>query len=213
MAVTGHQPVASGGETRRQRWPLLRALAGFVVLGAFVGVLVFLDARDDSPRETAGSDAAVGKPALVLGPLSSAEPRVGEPAPDFALRDPEGRVHRLSDYRGQVVWLNFWATWCTPCQQEMPDIQSFYDRHKNDGLVVLAINLQETGKRASDFVEARNLTFPVLLDRDGKVFENYKLPGLPDSVFIDRDGIVRVIHWGFLTTGQMASRLQEVGLP
>jgi thiol-disulfide isomerase/thioredoxin len=122
-------------------------------------------------------------------------------------------VVRLSDLRGKVVWVNFWATWCVPCKQELPDIQAVYDEKKAQGLEVLEVNTQESPDLALPYFEERSLTVPLLLDTRGGVYEQYKLTGLPDSFFIDRDGKVAALYFGQLSPQKMRERLATAGLP
>jgi peroxiredoxin len=113
----------------------------------------------------------------------------GRPAPEFALTDLLGETHRLSDYRGQAVFLNFWATWCPPCRDEMPSLERVYRALKGRGLVVVAVSL-DTGPRSAveSFVKKLALTFPILLDPRGASVRAYRFPGLPASFLIDRKG-------------------------
>ena len=129
-----------------------------------------------------------------------------EVAPDFSLQTLDGRTVELSDYQGQVVLLNTWATWCPPCRAEMPDLEAYYREHQADGFVVLAVNSQESADTVAAFLEDHDFTFPVLLDTEGVVMNRYRIRGLPTSVFIDRDGNVHGV-W----TGQLSpARLREL---
>lgn len=113
------------------------------------------------------------------------------PAPDFALPDLQGRVHRLSDYRGKVVFLNLWATWCPPCRMEMPSIERLYRRFAPEGLVVLAVSVDESGAKAvAPFVRELGITFPVLLDPEGRLGSRLGITGYPETFVIDRGGNV-----------------------
>jgi cytochrome c biogenesis protein CcmG/thiol:disulfide interchange protein DsbE len=123
-------------------------------------------------------------------------PQVGFAAPDFSLQTPDGETVALSDLRGQVVLINFWATWCGPCRAEMPAIQHVYDEYANQGFTVLAINIQEGEGQVAPFVDQFELTFPVLLDRDGSVFTRYQGRALPTTLFIDRTGVVHEVTLG-----------------
>lgn len=112
-------------------------------------------------------------------------------APDFSLPALDGTQTSLGDYRGQVVLLNFWATWCAPCRKEMPSIQRLWERYKSKDFVVLAVS-EDDGEtqQVSDFIRKVKVYFPVLLDHDFKIADSYVLPGLPTSYLIGRDGTI-----------------------
>jgi peroxiredoxin len=119
---------------------------------------------------------------------------VGKVAPDFDLPTlEEGKKVKLSDYRGKVVFLNFWATWCKPCKEEMPSMEVLYTHFQKDGLVVLAVSIDRvtTKKEIPPFVSAMSLTFPVLIDSWGQTDKRYKLMGVPETYIIDQEGILR----------------------
>ncbi len=126
---------------------------------------------------------------------------LGLPAADFTLKTLAGGTARLSDYQGRPLFLNFWASWCTPCRGEMSDIIAAYNAHKGQELQVLAINLtdQERMKDVRKFAAEFQMPFPVLLDEKGKVRKRYALHGVPTSVFIDAQGIVRLVNPGPIT--------------
>ena len=119
---------------------------------------------------------------------------VGKEAPDFALPSLEGdKTVHLSDFRGKVVFLNFWATWCKPCKEEMPSMEVLYKNFEKDGLVVLAVSIDRvtTKKDIPPFVKGLGLTFPILVDSWGQTDKRYKLMGVPETYVIDRQGILR----------------------
>ncbi|GKS57085.1 hypothetical protein YTPLAS18_06120 [Nitrospira sp.] len=139
--------------------------------------------------------------------MGSRVPAVGMPAADFTLIDLDGNTRTLADYKGKVVLLNFWATWCKPCTTEMPAMQSAYDRLKDKGLVVVAVNELEDEARVREHIVEYGHTFPVLLDRDNDVANLYGVFGLPVSVFIDGNGKVQEYVKGSLLTEQ---KIQDV---
>jgi peroxiredoxin len=139
---------------------------------------------------------------LVWG-MGSRVPAVGTAADDFRLVDLEGKSQSLSQYRGNVVLVNFWATWCKPCTTEMPAMQNTYDRLREKGFVVLAINELEDEAKVREHIKQHGHTFPVLIDRDNKVANQFGVFGLPVSVFIDEKGVVREYIKGGLLTEQV----------
>jgi len=114
---------------------------------------------------------------------------VGEKAPSFKLRNLHGNLEDLDDYKGKVVVLNFWATWCTPCLEEMPTFEKLYRRFHSQGLTVLAVNLDKgNSKKVKKFADANNFTFPVLLDSDGIAEKRYPSFTIPFTYVIDKKG-------------------------
>ena len=138
---------------------------------------------------------------LVWG-MGSRVPAVGVQAEDFLLTDLEGKSQSLSQYRGKIVLLNFWATWCKPCTTEMPAMQMTYDKLRNKGFVVLAINELEDDVKVREHIKQYAHTFPVLMDRDNKVANQFGVFGLPVSVLIDQEGRVQEYIKGGLLTEQ-----------
>jgi peroxiredoxin len=123
-------------------------------------------------------------------------PQTGFAAPDFTLESIDGQTVRLSDLRGQAVLINFWATWCPPCRAEMPAIQQAYDRYRDQGFTVLAVNLQESDAQVRAFADQFSLTFPILMDRSGSVSAQYRVRALPSTFFVDRAGVIRNVTVG-----------------
>ena len=174
----------------------VRGALGFLVLAAILGGLFALD-------RTGGSE---------LGPLDDRSPSLGELAPQFELRNVDGQGVRLSDFRGKVVWINFWATWCGPCRRELPDIARLAAEFGGDDLVVLAVNQEQSATVARDFWEELGLDLPILLDSGREVSDQYRLRGLPDNFFIDREGVLQSFQLGFLVEEQMRESLAAAGL-
>ncbi len=118
---------------------------------------------------------------------------VGKEAPDFSLPNLDEQTVRLSDYRGKVVFLNFWATWCKPCREEMPSMEVLYKNFDRNGLVVLDVSIDRvtTKKDIPPFIKSMNLTFPVLVDSWGQTDKRYKLMGVPETYIIDQHGVLR----------------------
>ena len=152
-------------------------------------------------------------PAAFQESSQSSALREGFPAPDFTLDLLGGGQVTLSELRGKAVLVNFWATWCLPCREEMPAIEAFYRSHKDLGLVVIGVNLtdQDSIPDVAGFVQELGVTFPIALDRDGVVSRRYQLLGLPTSFFIDRQGVIRsVVVGGPMSEALIQSRVNDL---
>jgi len=136
----------------------------------------------------------------------------GNPAPNFSLNTTSGQIASLADYRGQIVLVNFWATWCPSCISEMPDYEAVYQAELSGGdFVVLGINLQENPERVAEFAAGLGLTFPILLDRDGDVtIKNYQMVGMPGSIIVDRQGVIFYRHIGPMSGQVLLEKLNEL---
>ncbi len=119
------------------------------------------------------------------------------PAPDFTLKSAEGKNLRLKEQRGQVVLVNFWASWCGPCRQEMPHLNRLYDKYKASGFTMLGVNIDDDARTGTATAAKWGVKFPVLLDADKTVSKLYDLGSMPATVLIDRDGKVRYLHRGY----------------
>jgi peroxiredoxin len=121
----------------------------------------------------------------------------GQVAPDFALKSSSGENLRLSEYRGNVVMINFWATWCGPCRQEMPLLDELYKRYERVGFSLLGVNIDDDSRRAMQMIEELGVSFPVLFDARKEVSELYEVEAMPVTVLVDREGNVRYVHHGY----------------
>ena len=127
----------------------------------------------------------------------AALPKVGATAPDFAARSNSGRNVRLSELRGQVVLVNFWATWCSPCRQELPLLNKIYTQYRSAGFMLLAVNVDDNRKDAEAMLKRLDLRFPTLFDGNKNVAKLYGVDTMPATLVIDRDGRVRFVHRGY----------------
>lgn len=130
----------------------------------------------------------------------------GDLAPDFTLPSLQGDSKKLSDLRGKKVIINFWATWCGPCKAEMPEMQTYYEKHKGKDFTILGINMTDTEKSKSDikpFAKEYGVTFPVVLDTKGKVMGTYRVTGFPTSYFIDKQGVIQYKLVGAMNKGMI----------
>jgi cytochrome c biogenesis protein CcmG/thiol:disulfide interchange protein DsbE len=186
-----------GAYTRRPAWrSAVRSIVPAVALLALiVGGLWYWQNRSES-----SSDSPYGPvplPEARNATDRSPAPEEGRAGPDFVLERLGGGQLRLSDLQGSPVLLNFWASWCPPCKNEMPDIVDQYERYKGQGLVVVAVNLQEADSKVSDFAAEYGMDFPIVIDRAGAVAGAWRIggafEGLPSSYFIDASGVVRAV--------------------
>lgn len=164
---------------QRNRQILALLALGLVLVGAGLGAFFWL--RSSAAPQSA--DSVIPVP-------------VSYPAPELALTSLDGQPVDLRDYRGQVVLVNLWATWCPPCKQEMPDLQRFYENHHEEGFVIIAINDGEPADLVHPFVAEYGLTFPIWLDEAGVSERILKTINLPSSYVIDRQGTVRLAWKG-----------------
>ena len=132
-------------------------------------------------------------------------------APDFSLKDLSGKPVKLSELKGKKVYINFWATWCGYCDQEMPDIEKINNEFKDKNLVILAIDVAESDYVVKSYVKKKGLNFTVLLDKDGEISTNlYKVSGYPTSVFINSDGTISNTIEGMMTYEGMKSEIDKL---
>jgi len=143
------------------------------------------------------------KPILVVaamlfaaGQIQAASTAAG-PAPDFTLKSNSGKNIKLSELRGQVVMINFWASWCGPCRQEMPLLDQLYQRYQPMGFTLLGVNVEEDSGAADKILKEIPVSFPVLYDNKSKVSESYQVQAMPSTFLIDRDGKLRYLHKGY----------------
>ena len=182
-------------------------LAGGLLVGLLAGLLLFTGLPAQLPWVLAPT-ATPGGPIATPAPA----PVTGAPAPDFTLTDLAGQPVQLSSLKGQVVLINFWATWCIPCRAEMPAIQQAYNARKDQGFTVLAVNLNEPVPDVQSYVTSLNVNFPVLLDAGDSISNLYRVRGYPTSFFIDRGGTVAIENVGMMTATQLADNLAKLGL-
>ena len=175
----------------------------FKIVGALLlaGVFIFLVGTQ-----------FLGRPAAINVTVQAGHATVGKPAPDFTTQTLDGRRVQLTQYRGKPVLLNFWATWCAPCQDEMPLIQRASDIYKAQGLVVLAVNYQQTNTSSMKaFLRKVDARFPAVFDPAAQIAGAYGVNvGLPVSVFIDRSGAVSFIQLGQMSDAVLQQHLHAI---
>jgi peroxiredoxin len=141
----------------------------------------------------------------------SAEAQVGQPAPNFQLKNLDGESVSLKDLKGNPVLLNFWATWCKPCVHEMPYLQEIYDEWSSKGLILLAINIGDGPSAVEGFLQDHDLALPVLLDIEGTLAQKYNIVGIPTTFFLDTDGVIQEkIIGAFPNKAEIEKRLPKI---
>ncbi len=134
---------------------------------------------------------------FVAAASRAAMPAIGSMAPNFTLKSSAGRNVKLSEHRGEVIMLNFWATWCGPCRQEMPLLNRIHEHYRKAGFTLLGVNIDDRPEAARDMAKKLGIAFPVLFDTEKRVSRLYDVNAMPSTVLIDRDGRVRHIHLGY----------------
>lgn len=178
-----------------------------VLIGVFIGIVILM--RIPFQPVPIAIETEEVQQLIEQEPEDISLPFRGYLAPDFELLDLDGNINRLSDFRGNVVLLNFWATWCGPCRKEMATFQAQFEDSAGEGFAVLAVNDDEPEDLVRFFIDGLDLTFPILLDPGAKVQELYRVQRYPASYFIDPDGVIRYIHLGLLTDKQLDDYLTK----
>ncbi|BCB04584.1 thiol-disulfide oxidoreductase ResA [Bacillus sp. KH172YL63] len=136
--------------------------------------------------------------------------KAGDKAPDFVLEDMDGETHRLSDYKGQGVFLNFWGTWCKPCEREMPYMNNQYAKYKDQGVQILAVNVGESDFLINRFVSKHGLEFPILVDKEEEVQNAYGIDPLPTTFLINPEGEIEKIITGTMSEADIIEDLESI---
>lgn len=136
--------------------------------------------------------------------------RAGDDAPDFTLIDMNGEKHQLSDYKGQGVFLNFWGTWCKPCEREFPIIDEQYKNYKDQGLEILAVNVGESNLKVQSYIDRKGLTFPVLIDNNKSVINAFHINPLPTTILINSEGKIEKIITGEMSEESIKQYMEQI---
>lgn len=180
-------------------------IQNFLILGAGLTLGVLL-----SLMILIGPDRVQSQLAVALLPRRIPAPAIGHPAPDFVLESLSGNTVHLSELQGHPILLNFWATWCGPCRQEMPLLAKYHQSQPD--LVMLAVNAGEERDQVKAFRDEFGLMFDVLLDPEGRVQSLYDIRGYPTTFFLDERGIVRAVVMGALDETSLPRYLEKVGV-
>jgi peroxiredoxin len=179
-------------------------LLGGLLIGFGIGIIVFFGFFTDNHAPSIDGVKVKFTPVY--------NPTINTPIPSFALQNLAGQSVNIKDFQGKPTILNFWATWCAPCQLEMPLLQSRYDQYDGE-LEVVGINNGENRQDIQSFVDEMTLTFEVLIDPKTEIQQLFQVRGYPTTLFIDRDGIIRVRHIGMVTENQLDEYLEIIDLP
>lgn len=136
--------------------------------------------------------------------------QVGDPAPDFKLTDLNGEEHQLSDYKGQGVFVNFWGTWCKPCEKEFPLMERQYQVYKDQGVQILAVNIAQSDYEVKQYAEQRDLTFPIVIDKNKSVMEAYNIIPLPTTLLVNAEGNIEKIITGEMSEEDIQSYMEQI---
>lgn len=197
MSLTEVRASERGARKRRRRpQPVALAMVGMGLLafGALVALLLPRSGGVSGPRDSGEEFSAI--PA-----------QVSYPAPELTLKDLKGEQVSLAGLRGQVVLVNSWATWCPPCKAEMPTLQAYYESHRDQGFVVVAIEAGEPQNEVAEFAKKLRLTFSVWPDPETKALRAFRNGSLPSSYVIDRQGVVRLAWTGAISQGMLEKHL------
>ncbi len=180
--------------------PSFSQLMALMMIGAgliAIGIVFFLILRE-TPAAASQDD------------FSAIPATVNYPAPELPLQDLAGKSASLTDYRGSVVMVNLWATWCPPCKAEMPALETFYEKYKGYGFVLIGINQEETRETVAPFVKEFGLTFPIWLDEKYLAQRMFKTENLPSSFIVDRNGTVRLMWVGAISKTKLDQYVTEI---
>lgn len=209
----------SGVEERpqnRREWSgVVRSLLlPLLIVATIVGVLLWFDRRGEDGASDDGRYGVVTLPPELNTTGKSPGTDIGRTPPDFLLQTVDGSELRFSDLRGKPLLVNFWASWCTPCRQEMPDIVRAAEAYRDRGLVIVAVNLQENAGQVREFADEFGMDFPIPIDRSGQVAGAWRIggpvEGIPSSYFIDDGGVVRARRFGPMTAAMIDEDVETV---
>lgn len=204
---------------------IVLALLGVLGTGFYLGKHLLMAEADvvELPARSVNSIARLPDSAPIVAisdnaaTTSASDPSgklvFGQPAPDFSLKTADGKTVRLSDFKGHPVLINFWATWCAPCKFEMPALESIYQKYKDKGLVILAVDIKTDNGEAAvrKYQQDMGLSFPVVMDTTGETENNYRVRAYPTSFFIGKDGKLREVKRGaFMSADQIAASVDKI---
>jgi len=199
------------GANRNRQIAIGVLIVGLILAAVAIFMLISKDADSGNPTADAGDVPGNLAVATLDGIQNSgAQPVQGKPAPNFAFRYPDGKTIALADFKGHPVIVNFWATWCPPCRREMPGLVKAYETYKDDGLMIIEVDVGEPPETVAPFVEEHKMTMPVALDMRQEITRLYRTDSFPTSFFIDKDGVIQVRWVGYLPEDQLELNLKKI---
>jgi cytochrome c biogenesis protein CcmG, thiol:disulfide interchange protein DsbE len=195
--ATQETPRSRAGSSRMTTLGVMGVTAAIIFAVAFLA---------NQPAAAAPGVTAV----TITGAATGEAPEVGRAAPDFTATTVDGNAVKLSDFKGQAVWLTFGASWCQPCRAESPDIQRTYDKLKADGVVVLQVFISEDAATVKDYATRVGLTYPKVADPNTQIASEYRILGIPSHFFIDRSGVLSQITIGSLDIPAMEAAVAKI---
>ena len=212
--MSSNKPTTSAGKPAPRPDTTAAKVARFAV-GSIFGILfiglcfIMLSAALKGP-DTVAVQGVTG-PVGLVNKGAPERLKIGDPAPDFRLAQLGGEPVQLSKLRGKTVLVNFWASWCDPCKDEMPILQRFYQKYKNQDVVFLAVNVRDSADAAKSYFKNNNLTMPVLMDLTGDVPGGYRVTAYPETYLVDKNGKIGEFHIGpILTDADLETKMQAV---
>lgn len=175
-----------------------------VVIIAIAASILYLQQPETIIEDDTGEEITLG----TIGERVSAD--VGNTVQDFKLVDYEQKAHQLSDYRGKPIILNFWASWCPFCLEEMSLFETFYQDYRDRGLELIAVNRGESLQQAKKFTDPMDLSYTLLLNKSDDVYNSYNLQAMPTTFFIDDAGVIQDIKFGQLTEKELRGKIDEL---
>lgn len=213
LGITDAQMTADLSKAGLSRQTVETVLHEDLIVNRYMSLIVAPTGTDEEKQTAIRNwyNDKLGK-ANITKHVASGGAKVGQAAPDFTLNGLDGKPVKLSDFKGQAVFINFWATWCNPCRLEMPDIEAVWKAYKDRGVIVLAVNLtnQDTVSDVTQYIKDLSLTFPVLLDENGSVASLYRVGPIPSSYFVDRQGVLSIVQVGTMSRSTMNQRLDKM---
>lgn len=184
-------------------------LGTLVVIAVTGAIILAVAVVANQPAATTSGDGGVTAVTLT-GTASGAAPVVGKLAPDFSAETADGSPFRLSDLKGQPVWLTFGASWCQPCRAENPDVQAAYEKFKAEGLQVVQVYMAEDATAVNDYADRVGITYTRVPDPSQRLANDYRILGIPTHYFIDADGVIRQMKIGSLDPSGIETAIKGI---